>query len=173
MICQEPGSQRTWTATVTNAYQWRSCDASGAGCADIPGATDSTFSPDQSLIGNTLRVVNTASDPSGTSSSTSAQTGVVSAPEPIPPPLPPDTLITKSKIKPAGAKATFGFEASGASTGFECRLQRKHRKPATFAACTSPTKYKHLKHGKYSFAVQAVGPGGTDPSPATEKFKVH
>ena len=159
----------SWTATVANTYQWRSCDAAGGTCADIPGATGSTFSPDQSLVGSTLRVVNTATDASGTSSSTSAQTGVVTAapPEPI---AAPDTLLTKSKIKPAGAK--FKFEASGSSTGFECRLKRKHHKPPPFKACSSPAKYKNLKPGKYTFAVRAVGPGGTDASAATDKFKI-
>jgi hypothetical protein len=29
-----------------------------------------------------------------------------------------------------------------------------------------------LKPGKYTFKVRAVGPGGTDPSPAKKKFTI-
>ncbi len=39
-------------------------------------------------------------------------------------------------------------------------------------AVVSPQTYKHLKPGKYRFAVRAVGPGGTDPSPAKKRFKI-
>src|SRR6185503_15643201 len=47
-----PGSGSTMTAdpgdwqgtpTITYTYQWQRCDASGNNCADIPGATGSTY----------------------------------------------------------------------------------------------------------------------------------
>ena len=38
----------TWTGTtpITYTYQWQRCDAAGANCADIAGATGSTYAPD-------------------------------------------------------------------------------------------------------------------------------
>ena len=38
-------------------------------------------------------------------------------------------------------------------------------------SCTSPKSYK-VKKGKHTFSVEAVGPGGTDATPATFSFKV-
>jgi Divergent InlB B-repeat domain len=73
--------QAAWTATVSDTYHWQSCDGSGNACTGIAGATGSTFTPDPTLIGRTLRVVDTATDVSGTSSSTSPATGQVTPPQ--------------------------------------------------------------------------------------------
>ncbi len=65
------------------------------------------------------------------------------------------------------------FEALGQATGFQCELKRKHaHKKAKFKDCVSPKTYKHLKPGKYTFAVRAIGPGGTDASPAKKRFEI-
>jgi hypothetical protein len=84
---------------------------------------------------------------------------------------PPGTTITKSKISQKRRKAKFEFEARGTATGFECSLDRKRHKKG-FGSCRSPKTYKHLKPGKYTFEVRAVGPGGKDPSPAEKSFKI-
>jgi hypothetical protein len=84
---------------------------------------------------------------------------------------PPDTKITKSKISQKRKKAKFKFKATGTATGFECKLRGKGHKKG-FRSCDSPKKYKHLKKGKYTFKVRAVGPGGKDPSPAKKRFKI-
>lgn len=90
----------------------------------------------------------------------------------------PETKIDKAKIK--GDKATIKFSATGLSTGFQCALKKpkKPKKAAAAAAkvkfktCKSPRKYTNLKPGKYKFSVRAVGPGGTDASPAKKRFKI-
>ena len=90
-----------------------------------------------------------------------------------PPPSAPGTKITKAKIDAKHSKAKFKFEASGSATAFQCQLKRKHaHRKAKFKDCDSPKTYKHLKPGKYKFAVQAVGAGGTDSSPAKKRFKI-
>lgn len=88
------------------------------------------------------------------------------------PPSPPNTKIARAKIKSSKAKATFNFKATGGSTGFQCALVSKKHKKAKFKSCRSPKTYKKLKPGKYVFEVRAVGPGGTDPSPAKKTFRI-
>ncbi|HEV7640012.1 MAG TPA: hypothetical protein VGO39_03975 [Gaiellaceae bacterium] len=68
----------TWSATdATVGYQWQRCDAAGANCAAVPGATTSTYAVTTADVGTTLRVVVTATNRFGSAPATSAQTGVV------------------------------------------------------------------------------------------------
>ncbi len=69
----------TWTGTPapTYTYQWRRCDASGAACADIAGATASTYTLVPADVGGTVRVVVTATNVISPASATSAQSAVV------------------------------------------------------------------------------------------------
>jgi hypothetical protein len=111
---------------------------------------------------------------------------------PSPPPRlkKPNTKITEAKLI-AGGRATFSFRAFGEASGFQCALQRKGRRhtrhrhlrarpaPADtagrrphFRRCTSPRRYRHLKPGRYLFRVRAIGPGGSDPTPAARWFRV-
>ena len=56
-------SSGTWTGHPTSfAYRWRDCDASGANCLDIAGATEATYVLQASDVGSTLRVVVTATN---------------------------------------------------------------------------------------------------------------
>jgi hypothetical protein len=59
-------------------YQWQSCNATGASCSSIAGATSQTYSPSNADVGHTLRVLESAIA-SGVSSSpaSSAATAVV------------------------------------------------------------------------------------------------
>jgi hypothetical protein len=92
-------------------------------------------------------------------------------PPPAPPkPAAPGTSLTKAKIDGAAGAATFTFAGSGVVGGFECELVRpalkgakaKAKRPQPkFAACTSPKTYRHLVPGRYTFKVEATGPGGT------------
>jgi hypothetical protein len=78
----------SWTSdtTPTYGYAWQNCDAQGNLCAAISGATASTFTVQSADVGRTIRVVVTATNPSGASSATSAQTAVVTQPGTTPPP---------------------------------------------------------------------------------------
>jgi len=73
------GRQGTWTGTpaIEYAWQWRRCDASGAGCADIPGATGASYqlSPEDEAKALRLRV--TATNAAGSASADSAPTAAV------------------------------------------------------------------------------------------------
>jgi hypothetical protein len=69
----------TWTGTqpIAYAYQWRRCDASGANCASIAGATSASYTATGSDVGSTLAVAVTATNSAGIATAASAATGVV------------------------------------------------------------------------------------------------
>lgn len=76
-------SAGTWRNPPTRfAYQWRRCDAAGASCTVVAGATGSTYSVTAADVGSTLRVAVTASNASGSKTAVSLQTAVVSAAAP-------------------------------------------------------------------------------------------
>jgi hypothetical protein len=65
------------TAPISYAYAWQRCDANGANCSDIAGATAPTRTAVDADLGNTLRVVVTASNRAGSATATSLATAVV------------------------------------------------------------------------------------------------
>ncbi len=68
----------TWSGSPTSyAYAWQRCDGSGSGCSALSGADESTYTLDADDVGTTLRVVVSATNAGGTTSSTSAQTALV------------------------------------------------------------------------------------------------
>jgi hypothetical protein len=74
----------TWTNSPTGyAYQWEQCDASGANCAAIAGATADSYVPSSTDVGRTLAVTVTASNATGGKSATSGQTAVVLIAPPV------------------------------------------------------------------------------------------
>jgi hypothetical protein len=71
-------SPGTWTGTgITFTYQWTRCDTAGAQCADISGATATTYTLVAADAGRTLRVEVTAKNAAGETTVPSAQTAVV------------------------------------------------------------------------------------------------
>jgi len=75
-LSADPG---TWSGTppFAYAYQWKKCDAGGANCAAVSGATSQTYTLSSSDVGSTLRVVLTASNSTGSSVATSAASQVI------------------------------------------------------------------------------------------------
>ena len=61
------------------AYQWQRCDAAGAGCAPIVGATAETYLPATDDVGHALTVAVTAQSTIGTASATSPPTPAISS----------------------------------------------------------------------------------------------
>lgn len=66
---QVTASTGVWSGAqpITYVYQWRRCNASGANCVNIAGATGAAYLQTTADIGSTLRVVVTASNIGGTS----------------------------------------------------------------------------------------------------------
>src|SRR4051794_27081394 len=71
----------SWSSTtaVTYTYQWQRCNAQGAACADIGGATGSTYTAQTADVGSTVRVRVTARNADGSTAASSAQTAVIAS----------------------------------------------------------------------------------------------
>ena len=93
----------TWSGAPTSfTYQWRRCDASGAQCTAILGATTSTYTLSPGDIGATISLVVTATGKGGSTSATAATTApVVAAPVPA---AVPGSAVAQPAL--AGAVAT-------------------------------------------------------------------
>jgi hypothetical protein len=94
-------STGTWQGKALKfAYQWLRCDAVGASCSAISGATGSSKMLSSADIASTLRVIVTASNKNGSTAATSAQTAAVaSAASPPPPPPPPSTTTAVAPVE--------------------------------------------------------------------------
>ncbi|MBV9214511.1 MAG: hypothetical protein JOZ25_12800 [Actinobacteria bacterium] len=75
----------TWTGTptITYTYQWQRCDQNGANCANISGATASTYALTPSDVGSTVRSQVTATNAAGNASAVSSPTSRVAAAPPV------------------------------------------------------------------------------------------
>ncbi len=78
-------STGSWSGSpVTSyAYQWQTCNNLGARCANITGATSSTYRLIPYDIADTIRVIVTATNSGGSASATSELTGLVAFGEPV------------------------------------------------------------------------------------------
>jgi len=72
-------SNGTWsgTAPINYAYQWQACDAKGAACADIDGATNNTLKLADAQVGKTVGVAVTATNADGSATAYSDLAGPV------------------------------------------------------------------------------------------------
>ena len=64
----------SWSGTppLTYTYQWQGCNSLGASCVNIAGATGSSYTLQPSDVGNTVRVVVTATNAAGSAAANSA-----------------------------------------------------------------------------------------------------
>jgi hypothetical protein len=69
----------TWagTGTITYAYQWYRCDANGAHCHSIHGATKGTYTQVAKDVGGTIGLTIRATDPTGTTAAYAPLAGIV------------------------------------------------------------------------------------------------
>jgi hypothetical protein len=84
--------------------------------------------------------------------------------------------LTNAKISAKHHSAKFTFRAIGKARGFQCALVKKpadrHRKlKPRYRSCRSPTTYRHLRRGRYTFLVRALN-GRIPGKPVSKNFKV-
>src|SRR5207247_1393108 len=70
-------------APIAFAYRWQRCDAAGALCADVPGATGTAYTATETDVGASLRIVVTASSAGGSTTAVSAASTPVLPPPPV------------------------------------------------------------------------------------------
>jgi hypothetical protein len=112
------GQTLTGTPTgtpVSPSYQWLDCDAGGANCAAIAGATGTSYVVGESDANHTLRFRKTATDASGTQTTDSAPTAIVPGPPPggllpapAPSPGPPPRPTCEFSLTRATARGSDG-----------------------------------------------------------------
>ncbi len=75
------GAKGSWSGSepLSFGYQWELCNSAGAACHEISGAIGSTLGVLASEIGDTIRLVVTATNAGGSTSATSEPTSVVKA----------------------------------------------------------------------------------------------
>jgi hypothetical protein len=66
-----------WSNTPALAFQWQRCDAAGAACVDLVGATGANYAVTAADAGATLRVVEKGTNRFGAATGVSVQTAVV------------------------------------------------------------------------------------------------
>jgi hypothetical protein len=181
----------TGTGTITDSDAYINC---GATCSAYYAGGSTVTLTEAPAAGDTFTgwsgggcsgTATTCTVTNGAAGTALTVTANFVAPVVVPPA--PNTLISKSKINSKKHTAKFTFSATGTATSFECAILRKatakHKKGKkgkqhvtapipVYTPCTSPKTYKHLKAGSYTFYVSAIGPGGTDSTPATKAFKI-
>jgi hypothetical protein len=99
-----------WSGTdpLDYEYQWQRCDAAGANCVDITGATDDAYELTAGDVGSTIVVIVTATNPFGSDSATSAPTAPIAAPAPVAPPAGDDPAPSDGDGDDRGESGSFG-----------------------------------------------------------------
>jgi len=95
---------------ISYTYQWQRCDASGALCRSIPDATSQTYSPSSLDVGNTLRVVVTATNSFGSAMSVSHQSSAIRSASSV-----QVTLNASATVVNYGASVTLTGTVAGSS----------------------------------------------------------
>jgi hypothetical protein len=112
----------SWSGSPTGfSYQWQHCDEAASSCADIPGATASTYTLTDAEASTNVRVAVTARNAAGSTTAVSALTPSVAGPN-----NPTNTALPAiSGTPPAGQTLTATTGTwSGAPTTFGFQWQR-------------------------------------------------
>jgi hypothetical protein len=130
----------TWTGTtpMTFAYQWQRCNASGAACAALAGATNATYTAVSADVGSTLRVVVTATNSAGSAPATSPASPVVAPGPPVNTALP---AISGSAVQGQTLTASSGTWSGTAPFTYAYEWRRCDAAGANCLAVSTGTTY--------------------------------
>jgi GH25 family lysozyme M1 (1,4-beta-N-acetylmuramidase) len=149
-------------------FQWRQCDAAGANCVDIPGATRKTYRPTSDDVGHALRVRVAAATATATAKANALATVAVS-PAGTPPTQRPTNvqlpvIVGTLEVGETVTSSTGAW--TGAPTKFAYRWQRCDLNGLN---CVAIPKAIHSMYtatpddlgSTLEIAVTASGPGGS------------
>jgi hypothetical protein len=158
---------------VAFSYQWQSCDAAGAGCTPIPGATLETYTPTATDVGHALTLAVTGASAGGKAiASTPATVAVAASGSPG---LAPPAVLTAPQIAGTTQVGQTLNAAAGAWTGspsaFAFQWQRCDAAGAACVAVPGATASSYvLTPGDagttLSLVVTATGKGGSQSATA-------
>ncbi len=124
-------SNGSWegTAPISYTYQWKNCNSKGESCSNISGATTSSYRVQNSLVGDTLRVIVIASNSVGSENASSAASVTITAGPPTDLELPVisgkaeegQTLTASTAVWAGGEPFTYTYQwQSCNSSGESC-----------------------------------------------------
>jgi len=153
-ISGQPYVGKTLTSTTggwqngptTYAYQWVRCDQNGNNCAQIPNATERTYTPTAADVNRTLESWVTATNSAGTAGPVSSKPTNTITPA-LPPTSKTAPTIVGQPLVDAGLVATPGKYSGGAVTTFAYQWERCAKATLSCAKIAGATKqtYKATK----------------------------
>ncbi len=167
LLAAVPG---TWEGgkPIQFTYQWRSCDAAGANCTAISGATAESYRPASTDVGHSLQVAVTAVSSAGSASTATAPTVAVT-PAGTPPTARPANLAPPTILGTAQAGQRLSANA-GTWTGSPQQFAYHWRRcDAGGASCVAIPHARQSHHtltpddigATLSLVVTATGTGGS------------
>ncbi len=129
-------------------YQWQDCNASGGSCLDIAAANSNSHKLTATDVGDTLRVVVTATNEGGATTATSNATAKIEKAQAEPPPPPPPPVaktpptISGTTTEGDTLTATNGTWENG-PTGYEYQWQDCNSSGSGCTNITSATADTH------------------------------
>ena len=148
-------------SSVSITHQWQRCIPTGSSCADISGATGTTYATTNADRGSTLRIGEIASNAAG--STAVAYSALFS-------PLPVTTLSTTTPADTSQTAATFTLGTSNyaaSKISYECNLDG-----AGWSNCATPATFSGLADGSHTLQARSVYAGLSDPNPPTHTWTV-
>src|ERR1035441_1995840 len=147
-------TQGTWSNSPSISDMWEDCDASGASCNAIGGATGSTYTLTANDVGHTIEVLETASNASNTATASSAPTATVTR-------LPAPVNITVPSIAGTNVPGNTLTEVNGTwtngPTSYRYQWERCSGSPLTCTALSGATAATYVVatgYAGYAFEVQ-------------------
>lgn len=134
------GTNGSWTRSPTGyAYRWQRCDSAGANCADITGATSTTYSLTTADIGQKVRFRVSATNAGGTTTASSVTTAAVGAAAPVNTAAPTITGTAQQAKTLTGSDGTWTSSVSVALTRQWLRCDSSGASCAPISGATNAT----------------------------------
>jgi hypothetical protein len=139
----------TWSGSPTSyGYQWEDCNTSGATCANIAGATSTSYTLTSNDVGDTVRVIVTATNAGGSTPATSAQTSAVQAPAPpVQAPANSGLPVVSGSAQQGQVLTTSQGTWSNGPTGYGYQWQDCNSSGAGCAAISGATSASYMLTG--------------------------